>query len=229
MGNVNDAHALIPEHVDDPEQVLYFFFRQGGSGLVEYQHLGIIGNGLGDLHHLPLGNGHGTHDPPGVNVDFQFLKHLHGVLVHLLLVNHDPGNGGIPAQPDVVHNRALQGLVQLLVYHGHAIVQGFPAALKVHFLTVQEDMTVVLFVNAEQALHKGGLSRAVFTHQSVDGSLFYFQGNMVQCFNARESLGDILHSQKNRFLHMCVPPLGQRMTERRGRCRSLGFLFLICP
>ena len=225
MGDVNDAHALIPEHVDDPEQVLYFFFRQGGSGLVKYQYLGIIGNGLGDLHHLPLRNGHGAHDPPGVNVDLQLLEHLHGVFVHLLLIDHDPRNGGITAQPDVVHNRALQGLVQLLVYHGHAIVQGFPAALKVHFLTVQEDMTVVLFVNAEQALHKGGLSRAVFTHQGVDRSRLYFQGNMVQGLYAGEGLGDILHSQKNRFLHMCVPPLGQRMTERRDRCRPLGSSF----
>ena len=215
VGDVDNAHALVTEHVDDPEQVLHFFLGQRGGGLVEHQHLGVVGDGLGDLHHLPLGDRHGAHDPVGIHVDFQLLENLHGIFVHFFLVDHDPAVGGIPAQPDVVHDGALQSLVQLLVHHGHAIVQGLTAALEVHFLAVQEDLTAILFVNTEQALHQGGLTGAVFPHQGMDGTGLDLQADIVQGFDTGEGLCDILHSQKNRFLHICVPPLGQKLTNVR--------------
>ena len=48
-----------------------------------------------------------------------------------------PAHLGIAAQPEVVHDVAGEGLVQLLVHHGHAIFQGFLGVFEVDFLAFQ--------------------------------------------------------------------------------------------
>ena len=119
--NVDNTHTAVTEHVDDPEQVLNLFFGQRGGGFVEDNDLGLVGDRLGDFHHLPLGNRHGAHDASGIHIDAELFKDRLGILQHFLFVDHDPADGGIAPQPDVVHDRALERLVQLLVHHGHAV------------------------------------------------------------------------------------------------------------
>ena len=195
VGDVDDAHAPVPEHIDNLEQVLHFLFRQGGGGLVKDDDFGVIGNRLGNFHHLPLRNGHGAHNPSGIHIDVQLIKNCLGVFIHLLFVYSHTQGLGIPTQPDVVHNRALQCLVQLLVNHGYPVVQGFLTAFEIDFLAFQVNMTLILVVNAEEALHQGGFSCTVFTHEGVYGACLYLQRNMVQSFYAWESLCNVYHSQ----------------------------------
>ncbi len=38
----------------DPHEHIHFGFREGGSGLVQDEHLGVLREGLGDLRHLLL-------------------------------------------------------------------------------------------------------------------------------------------------------------------------------
>ena len=195
MGDVDDAHAPVPEHIDNPEQVLHFFFREGGGGLVKDDDFGVIGNSLGNFHHLPLGNGHGAHDALGVHVDAQLIKNCLGVFIHLLFVDGNAHHLGVTTQPDVVHHRTLQRLVQLLVNHGHPVIQGFFTAFEIDFLAFQVNVTLILVVNTEEALHQGGFSCAVFTHKGVYGACLYLQRNMVQGFYAWESLCNVYHFQ----------------------------------
>ena len=56
MGDVDDARALILERTDDPEQVLDLAFRQRRGWLIHDQDVGIVGDGLRDLDHLPVGD-----------------------------------------------------------------------------------------------------------------------------------------------------------------------------
>ena len=81
---------LIPQHIDDAEQMLHLGLRQGGGGLVKDNDLGVVGHGLGDLHHLPLRDGHGGHDGLGVYVDVQVIENLLGVAGYMFSsLTHD--------------------------------------------------------------------------------------------------------------------------------------------
>ena len=79
MGNIDDAHAAVAEHVDDPEQMLNLFLGQRGRGFIKYDDFRVIGDSLCDLHHLTLGNRHRTHDPVGVDVDAELFKNRFGI------------------------------------------------------------------------------------------------------------------------------------------------------
>ena len=201
VGNIDNTHSAAAEHVDNLKQVLHLLLRQRGGGLVKYDDFRVIGDSLGDFHHLSLGNGHGAHDPVGVHLNAQLFEHLHGVLVHFALVDHGT-DGGIPSQPDVVHDRALQGLVQLLVHHGDAIFQGFLTAFEIDLFSFQVDAAAVLGINAEQALHQRGFAGAVFSHEGVDGACLDRQRDMIQCLDAGECLCDVRHLQQDILLHI---------------------------
>jgi len=179
--------------------MLHLFLRQGGGGLVEHDDLGVVGNGLGDLYHLPLGDGHGAHNLVGIHVDSQLLEHGHGVLEHFLFV-HQSQLRGIAAQPQVVHDGTLQCLVQFLMDHGHAVVQGFLTALEVDLPALEINVAFILIIDAEQALHQGGLACAVFAHQGMDRTGLHLQGYMIQRFHAGKGLGNVYHFQENFLL-----------------------------
>ena len=206
MGDVDDAAALVPQHVDDAEQMLHFRFRQRGGGLVEHDDLGIVGNRLGDLHHLPLGNRQSGHDGLGVNRDLQRIEDLFGLLCHDALAHHDAAHLGVAAQPQVILHAAGQRLVQLLMHHGHAVFQRILGALEVHFLAIQLDGARIPVIDTEQAFHQSGFARAVLTHQGMHGAGADGQVHIVQRLYAGEFLADASHLQQGRLVHN-FPPL----------------------
>ena len=65
VGDVDDAHAPGRQLFNDLKEVLDLVFCQRGSRLIEHDDLGIVGNRLGDLDHLPLRNGEVADDPLG--------------------------------------------------------------------------------------------------------------------------------------------------------------------
>lgn len=96
VGDVDDGHAPVPEHVDDAEQVFHFLFGQGRGRFVEYDDLGVEGDRLGDFHHLSGSHRHGAHDLLRVHIDFQFPEDRLGVLQHFLFI-HDAKLRGVAA------------------------------------------------------------------------------------------------------------------------------------
>src|SRR5699024_783833 len=94
VADVDDAAALVFEHVDDAEQVLYLGLRQGGGRFVKNNDLGIVGYRLGDLDHLPLGDRQGGHDGLGVYADLQRIEDFLGARSHNALTYHDAADPG---------------------------------------------------------------------------------------------------------------------------------------
>ena len=90
-------------------------------------------------------------------------------------------------------------LVQLLVYHGNAVLQGFLGVLEVDLLALQIDVTGILGVNAKEAFHQGGLTGAVFAHQGMDRTGPHGQIDTVQSLDTGEFLGNALHAQQDGF------------------------------
>ena len=143
----------------------------------------------------------------GVHLNAQLIEYRHGILVHFLFVNGYAAYLGIAAQPYVIHNAALEGLVQLLMHHGYAVVQGLLAVFKVYLLAVKVDIPLVFAVNAKEALHQGRLACAVFAHEGMNRTGFDFEINVVQRLYAGKRFGDPYHFKQSVLLHAAFPPL----------------------
>ena len=111
MADVNNAAALAAQHIDNAEQMFHLHLGQRRGGLVKYDHLGVIADGLGNLHHLPLANWKRGHDGSGVHMYVKLLKNFLSPPPHDALADHDAAHLGVATQPQIVRDGAGQGLV----------------------------------------------------------------------------------------------------------------------
>ena len=206
MRNVDDAETAVAEHVDDAEQMLHLFLRQRRRRLIKYNNFRVIGNRLRNFHHLTLRNRHCAHDPVRIDINAELFEDFNGIVVHFLFVDHETGCFRVPAQPEVVHDRALERLIELLVHHSDAVVQRLLAAGKVDFPAFEIDMAAVLVVNAEQAFHQCRLAGAVFAHQRVNRSGLDLQADLIERPDAGEVLCNVFHLKQYGLLHPNSPP-----------------------
>ena len=136
VADVDDADAILRQLVHDAEEVIDLVLCQGAGGLIQNQDLRIVGDGLGDLHHLAFGHGQLSDDLPRINVDLELLEDSFRVSVHFCSIHKAESRGREAAQPDVFHDVAAEHLVQFLVHHGHAVIQSIPGAGEGHRLSV---------------------------------------------------------------------------------------------
>ena len=202
VGDVDQGNALIPEHPHHLKELVHLFHRQGGGGLVQHDDLGVVGDGLGNLTHLPLGHRHVAHGLGQVYGHTQLAEQLGGLFLHDTLV-HDTSLGGVSAQEQVVHDVALQALVQFLVHHGNSVFQGILGAGEVDLLAVKVNSALVFLVCTEQALHHGGFTSAVLAHQAHDGAAFQVQIDVIQHPVTAEGLAHTANRQDNIVLCFC--------------------------
>ena len=180
MRNVDDAKTAIAEHVDDAEQMLHLFLRQRRRRLIKYNNFRVIGNRLRNFHHLTLRNRHCAHDPVRIDVNAELFEDFNGIVVHFLFVDHETGCFRVPAQPEVVHDRALERLIELLVHHGDTVFQRVLRPGEADLLAVQKDFSLILLISPEQALHHRGLAGTVLAHQSHDRAALHIQIDVIQ-------------------------------------------------
>ena len=103
--------------------------------------------------------------------------------------------GGVAAQPDILsHGTGRDGL-QLLMHHGNAAVQCIQRVRNNDLFSLVFDLALVHLVNAEHALHQGGLTGTVFAHQGHNFTGAELQLRVVQRFYAGEGLDHAFHYQ----------------------------------
>ena len=216
VGDVDDAAAALLEHVDDAEKVLNLRLRQGGGRFVKDDDLGVEGNRLRNFDHLPLRNRHRAHHGSRVDVDPQIVKDFLRIVVALLVGDKRQSlfDQRIASQPNVIHDRALERLIQLLVNHGNAVVQRFSGGFEVDLFTVEVNVTGIFGINAEQTLHQRRFSRAVLTHQGVNRSRSHGKLRIIQRLYTGETLADALHTKKYVLFHVCASPFRQKTALR---------------
>ena len=212
---------LLDEHTAalDPataEKVLNLRLRQGGGRFVKDDDLGVEGNRLRNFDHLPLRNRHRAHHGSRVDVDPQIVKDFLRIVVALLVGDKRQSlfDQRIASQPNVIHDRALERLIQLLVNHGNAVVQRFSGGFEVDLFTVEVNVTGVFGINAEQTLHQRRFSRAVLTHQGVNRSRSHGKLRIIQRLYTGETLADALHTKKYVLFHVCASPFRQKTALR---------------
>ena len=209
VADVDQRDALALQLPHDAEQGLDLVGGQGRSGLVQNQHLAVGRDSLGDLHHLHLGDAQAAQLGAGVDVQFEALEQLLGVLVHFGVVHHDDGPvmlGGVAAQPDIFGDSPGRDGLELLVHHGDAALQSVQRGGDGNLLSFVLDLAFVHLVNAEHTFHQGGLAGAVLAHQGHDRTGAKLKPGMIQSFDAGEDLDDVSHDQTV-LCHSVEPPL----------------------
>ena len=181
--------------------MLNFVLGQRGGGLVEHQDFCIIRNRLGNFNHLSLGYRQIADDRTRIDVDLKILKHFLGIAVHLATIDKAILDRE-SAKPDIFHYIAAQNLIQLLVNHGDAVIECIAGIGKGYLFPIDLNRAFIFAVDSKQALHQRGLTRAVFTHQGVNGTGTQFQLSMIQGLDARKLLDDTFHlKQVSGLLH----------------------------
>ena len=78
----------------------------------------MIRDGLCNFDHLTLRHRHGAHDPMRIDVNAEFFKNGLRVAEHFALVDDEAGDLWIAAEPQIIHDRPLESLIQFLMHHG---------------------------------------------------------------------------------------------------------------
>ena len=201
--DVDERDALALELAHHLEELVDLLRHERGGGLVEHDDLGVVRDGLGDLAHLALRDAHVLHRLREVHRHAEAAEQVSGLLAHAALVDHTQAVGGIAAEEQVVDHAPVEALVELLVHHGHAVLQRVLGPEEVHLLAFEENRPLVLLVGAEQALHHGGLARAVLAHEAHDGALPHVEVNVVEDAVAAERLAHAPYRQDDVVLGVC--------------------------
>ena len=146
----------------------------------------MVGQGLGNLHHLLLG-----HRQP--------LDLGSGVDVQLPLVQ-EQALAGLPADEDVLRHRQVLHQVQLLVDDADALALRVPGPVNFDLLAEILNGAPVLLVDAGENFHQGGLARPILSHQGHHFSGPHLQVRVVQRVDAGEVFLDAVHF-KDHFTH----------------------------
>ena len=204
MGNIDDCYVFRLQLRDDAEQVLYLRVGQGRSRFVHDDDAAVIGNRLGDLHHLHLCNREVAHLLIRIDIQIQFLEQLNAVVAHFLMID-DQALAGCAPQPKVFTDASLRNRRKLLMDHGNTRVERFQCIFKVDLFAFENNLARSRWMDTDQAFHQRRLARAVLAHQGVDRAGAYFQLNALECPYAGEFLDDIGHLQDILLTHFFSP------------------------
>ena len=223
VGNIEDAHALVRQRVDDLEKVLAFQIRQRGGRLIENEQGGIQRQPLENFHDLPLGDAEIFNDIVGADreaVTVDDCLHLPGALT---LVEQTEPAARLATEQNIFGDGQRRDEAQLLEHRADAKIPRVAARADLYALAVVEYLAVVQRIYAGDDFYERGFSRAVFAHQRVDFPLFDGETGVVKNRNAGKALHNI-PAFENIFTHG-RPPLrrlraGSFSRSRNGRRTS---------
>ena len=172
VGDVDDALALAFERADDLEQVLDLALSQRRRRLVHDQNVGIVGHRLGDLDHLPVGDGEIAHLCFRVDRDVESFEQRLGALAHLVVTNEAEGVERLAPNPDILGHRHEAHQVELLMDHGDAILKRIERRMELDFLALEFERAGIGRVDSGDDLHQRRFAGAVLAHQRVDMAAF---------------------------------------------------------
>ena len=200
VGDEDDAHALLLEVKHELEELLHLLLVERGGGLVENEHLALHVHRPGDGHHLLHGDGAAAQLLGGAGGNVQRFENLSGAAVHGAPVDTRALGTG---DEHILRHGEVGAEGDLLVHRADACVLGILGRTDAHgsLLALEEDLPVVLFIDAGQNLDQRGFAGAVFSHQRVDLALAEGEIHILKGSHAGEILADAAHFQYCAFLH----------------------------
>ncbi|MNV49531.1 hypothetical protein D3C71_1414890 [compost metagenome] len=133
VADINNAFALVTQFANDGEQMHHLAFGQRRGGFVHDQHVRVVGNRLGDLHHLLISDAQFTDQRLRLELDVQPRQQLAGFLVQLIMI-HKAQLCRLTPQPNVFRHRHIRHQVEFLVNHGNPRMQRLQRVAEGHRL-----------------------------------------------------------------------------------------------
>ena len=192
VGDVDDALALRFQGADDLEQMRDFALRQRGGRLVHDEDVGIVGDRLGDLDHLPVGDREVAHLDLGVERNIEPIEQFLRLAPHLVVAHEAERVERLAPDPDVLGDRHEAHQVEFLMDHGDAVLQRVERRLQADFLALEAEGAGIGRVDAGDDLHQRRFAGAVLAHQRMDMAALQAEGNVVERQHAGEGLADAL-------------------------------------
>ena len=190
--DVHDAVAALAQVAGDAEELVDLGLGERRRRLVHDQDVRVVGQRLGDLHHLLLGDGEPGHARRRVELQVELLEQLGGLAVERPVVQQDAA-ARLPPDEDVLGHGQVAHEVQLLVDDADAEVLGGARRGDLHLAALDPDRAGVPLVDPGEDLHQRGLARAVLAHQRVDLAGAQLEARVLERLDAREALGDVGH------------------------------------
>ena len=165
VGDVNQARALLPQHVHQREEVLRFGSGQRCRGFVEDEDPRVLRDGLGDFDHLLLTGAQITEECVRVDVRLDDIEFTYGVLPHALLVQQPRLLQRFVAECEVLRHRHGGHHIEFLMDDGDAEVVGLLRRGDVYLFAINENASGVPFQIARKDVHHRRFSGTVLTHE----------------------------------------------------------------
>ena len=187
VGDVDDRHASVAQAADEREQPLDLLGGERRGRFVEHQQSGRSSHRPGDLEDLTLGHTELAHRLTGVEVDVELPQDLHGTLLDGSPAD-EPTAAGQRAEGDVLGNRQVGSVGELLVDDPESEVAGNPRVAHVDNLAIHRDRAGVGAIVTGEHLDRRRLARSVLAEQCQNASAAYRQVDTVQHLDAAERL-----------------------------------------
>ena len=181
---------------DNLEQMLHFALGQSRSRLIHDQHIGFVGNRLGDLYHLPVGDTEVPNLAFRIERDVQPLEKLCGHVVHLAVVDEAEAVLRLAPDPDIFRHRHEWHQVELLMDHGDAILQRIERRFQADRQALQINLALIWNIYSSKDLHQRGFTGAVLAHQRMHRAALQPELHIVQRQHAGKFLADVFNVQE---------------------------------
>ena len=200
--DVDDAFALGLQRADDAEEMRDFPVGERRGRLVHDQDVGIVGDRLGDLDHLPVGDAEIAHFGLGIDADVEPVEQSLGAAAHLVVADEAQAVQRLAANPDVLRHRHKVHQVEFLMDHRDAVSQRVERRGQADFLALEPERAGVGRVDAGDDLHQRRLAGAVLAHQRMDMAALQAERDVVERQHAGKGLAHVLDfEQIFRFRH----------------------------
>ena len=181
---------------DDLEQMRHLALGQRRRRLIHDQNIGFVGNRLGDLDHLPVGDAQIPHLAFRIEFDVQPLKQLCGHVVHLAVIDEAEAVLRFAPDPDILRHRHEWHQVELLMDHGDTILQRIERRFQADRQAFQMNLALIWNIYSSKDLHQRGFAGAVLAHQRMHSAALEPELHIVQRQNARKFLADVFDVQE---------------------------------
>ena len=225
VGDVDDAFAFGLQPADDAEEVRDLPFGQRRSRLVHDQDVGVVGDRLGDLDHLPVGDAEIAHFGVGIDMDIEAGEQRLGAAPHLVVSNQTEGVERLAADPDVFRHRHEVHQVEFLMDHRDAVAQRVERRTQADVLALEAEGAGVWRIDAGDDLHQRRLAGAVLAHQRMDVAALEAERHVVERQNAGERFAHVLDFEQvfgARHGPALANDLGGRGGEHGARAFAVG-------
>ena len=192
MRDIDDRTPFRLEPADDLKQMLRLRNGQRGRGFVHDDHARVVGNGLRDLDCLELRHRKVLRQRLWLNIKLKVADELFGLLIHLCFVHKD-ALCLKPADPNIIDDVAIRHGNQLLMDHRDSLLERIVCVPDCNGLAIELDGAAVRLIDAEEALHQRGFSRAVLADQRVNGTGLDPKLYIIQRFYARKCLRHVFY------------------------------------